>query len=179
MGSGMKLIPAQTRSLSKMYGHFAVAAVTLTTLLAVMADGANNGAFSEKLENRETRTQLQVQDESRYGKKELWRVKPKGSFGSDSNETLGEPTDRVGAQGNSGVLYPQYALAMGSAYAPAAYTALGISEEEWNALTEEERQRLLSQLQAGQKAAETARDDGTLAQLAADSRKRAGAGNFD
>lgn len=179
MGSGMKLIPAQTRSLSKMYGHFAVAAVTLTTLLAVMADGANNGAFSEELEERETKTQLQVQDASRFGTKELWRVKPKGSFGSESDGALGEPTDRVGGHSNSGVLYPQYAASMGTPYVPAAYTVLGITEAEWNALSEEERQRLLEQLQAGKKAADTAREDGTLAKLAADSRKRAGAGNFD
>ena len=38
----MKLIPAQTSSLPKMYGHFAAATIALTTLLAIIADGANN-----------------------------------------------------------------------------------------------------------------------------------------
>lgn len=175
----MKLIPAQTRSLPKIYGHFAAATIVLTTLLAIIADGANNGTMTETMENRRTLTDLEQMEESKYGKKELWRVKPRTSFTHESASSFGEPMDRVGAEAHGGVIYPENAASYGTPYAPAAYAVLGITEAEWNALSEEERQRLLQQMQAGQKAAEGSRNNGSLDKLAADSRRRAGSGNFD
>lgn len=174
----MKLIPAQAASLPKIYRHFAVITLVCTAILAMVVDGENRRSVADKLHERQQMNHMKAAEVSKMGARTLFDPVPVYvKFGSASQEfdsTYGAPTDREGAKAEDGVYPRQAAIAQRPQVTPKSYGMFGMSKEEWEALSEEERQRLMDTLASGQMLAEQARRNGQLERLMQQSDERAG-----
>jgi hypothetical protein len=165
----------QPGSALRMYRHFAVITVALTMALAMLADGESRAALAEEIAEREQRNMLAHASAEKFGRPKLINKAPAataGSFGSDSGD-FGEPMDDAGGGNPSGFI-PDYDPDAGPAYAPAAYGRFGLSEAEWDALSEDHRAELLRQLQADAALAAAPERQRQIESLAAASRSRSG-----
>ncbi|AKM07113.1 hypothetical protein [Pelagerythrobacter marensis] len=142
----------QTGLNSKVYRHFAVITVCLTATLAIFADGENRSAMAEELDARDEHTALKQEEAEKYGKPRLIATshdRPRntgGGFDADGGGEFGAPMDDLGSDQGSGYVPPSRAttqVGLGIDYA-----ALGLTQAQFEALSQAERDALLQQLRA-------------------------------
>lgn len=152
----------------RMYRHFAIVTVALTAALALFADGESREAMAEEIAAREQRNELAHASAEKFGKPRLVRKEPAsaGSFGSDGGD-FGEPMDDAGGGNPSGYI-------SGPVNAPSAYAYFGLSEAEWEALSEEQRAALRREVQEEADRAAAPERQAQIERLKAASAGRAG-----
>lgn len=132
----------------RIYRHFAVVTVVLTAGVAILADGERRAALAEEIEAREQRNELEIASQQKFGKPRLVKKTPQGggSFGSDSG-SFGDPMDDPGSS-SSGYVPANLWFSGGST---PVYHRLGLTEAQWAALSEDQREAL--RRKAGEEAA--------------------------
>lgn len=177
----MKLIPTETTSLPTMYRHFAAITIALTTMLAIFADGENRAAAAAQFSDRKQLNEMERVEEQKYGKEELWKVKVEKKFAPDSSVgEFGQPMDAMGSRrqsgGGGGVLPADMSIEAPRNHM--VWLQFGMTEAQWNALSEKQRNALLKELQNGRAAAINGSRNGGLDKAIAASRERSGASSF-
>ena len=141
---------------AKMYRHFAVVTVTITTCLAIFADGENRQALAEEVAARQQQNELRAAEQEKSGTagRPLFqdKRKAKSSFGPDggggelspgSSDSGYDPYRPVGAEiglGDSVALAPATTSAAAAAgITPPAKPPPGMTMEEWLALQKQGR----------------------------------------
>lgn len=163
---------------ARIYRHFAVVTLLLTGAVALFADGENRAAMAEEIAERQQRDALARASAEKFGPPKLIKAGAPdggGSFGPDIGE-FGAPMDGGGGTGSgSGSGYiPDEDLALG--FVPAAYARYGLSEAEWAALSEEEREALRREAEAEAARADTPERALQVERLKAASAARSGHG---
>jgi len=165
-------------STARIYRHFAVVTLLLTGAVAVFADGENRQALAEEIAEREEQGRVARASAEMFGPPRLVKKAPAGggSFGSDRGE-FGMPMDDGGSDNASGYFPDEHAAA---GHTPAAYARFGLSEAEWAALTEEQREALRRQAGSDAALAQSSERALQIGRLKAASAARSGAGSeFD
>ncbi|MGV2496184.1 hypothetical protein [Altererythrobacter sp. Ery1] len=133
---------------AKMYRHFAVVTVCLTSALAILADGENREAVADELARRDRQAELKRAEAEKFGTPELitssaLRGGHAASFDyGGTASTFGAPMDTAGAstQGESGYLPHNSTTRVGTGI---DYAALGVTKEEFERLDPSEQEALL------------------------------------
>ncbi|MCB2051097.1 MAG: hypothetical protein KDE63_06680 [Novosphingobium sp.] len=179
----MKLIPTETTSLPTMYRHFAAVTIALTTMLAIFADGENRAAAAAQFSDRQQLNELERIDEQKFGKKELWKVEVEKKFTSDAAlGQFGQPMTPMGARkqrdhGDGGIMPAD--MTIEAPRSQMVWLQFGMTEAQWNALSEKQRNALLKQIQTGRVAAVKGSQSGGLDKAIEASRARSGSSQFD
>lgn len=171
----MKLIPTETTSLPTMYRHFAAITIALTTMLAIFADGENRAAAAAQFSNRQQLNEMERVEEQKYGKEELWKVRVEKKFAPDSSlGEFGQPMNSMGSrrERGGGVLPANMSIEVPRNHM--VWLQFGMTEAQWNALSESKRNALLKELQNGRAAAINGSRSGGLDKAIAASRERSG-----
>lgn len=152
-------------SMAKMYRHFAVITVLLTVAVAIMADSGNSRHVDDAVETVETFSAQKRQQHSKTNKRAFGTGQLVDASRSGIVEGEFAPDSWVGTAGSGA-----------SSYRPPARRAsteeprilLGLTREEFEALSPEEQAEMLETLQ------DRAMDDATMARISRQSMRRAG-----
>jgi hypothetical protein len=133
---------------AKMYRHFAVVTVCLTSAIAILADGENREAVADELARREQRAELKRAETEKFGAPKLVASSAlRGGHAATFDyggtaSSFGAPMDTAGAnaQGGSGLLPHNSTTRVGTGI---DYAALGLTKEEFEQLAPSERDALL------------------------------------
>jgi len=162
-------------SVPKIYRHFAVVTLVVTLLVAMFADGENREAMADEIRSREQNAEMKAASAAKYGTAKLIKSsgleRKGGGFGKDSGE-FGAPMDTVGSQAD----YNPDVFKGGAApqFVPGAYRQFGISKAEWDPLSEEERAKLIAEMNGGGLSTDPEIREAQLAKLIAASARRSG-----
>ncbi|WP_336986617.1 hypothetical protein [Altererythrobacter aquiaggeris] len=158
-----------------MYRHFAIFTVAGTLMLAFFADGEGR---QEVVRQVGTKSDALARKGDEIGDKgRATFTKPftdpdaysNGGFGSDAgSDGFGSPMDSAGGGAGESSLIPP-GIAGSERYVPASYRRYGLTEEEWAALSADEKAQIIKLVTASRASAPTARQ---IESLAAASRER-------
>lgn len=167
---------------AKMYRHFAVITIAITATIGVFADGEGRKALangvSEEISERQEAERLQQAQVAKFGQPKLFQRKPAGRRekalnDSDSFEwAYGEPTDTGSLSGQASAVWT--GRMNPKAKVPGSYAPYGISQAQWNAMTEEEREAFLAEHARSQPVVSAAQHRRQVDGLMAASAARAG-----
>jgi hypothetical protein len=126
----------------KMYRHFAVVTLALTSAIALFADGENRAAVAEHIAEQQQANALRRESRARFGAPRLVGTQPTvvGSFDDEPGlgDAFGAPMDGAGSRSTHG----------GSGIDPAeGAQQLGYSQEYLDSLSPVERELLLKGLE--------------------------------
>jgi hypothetical protein len=158
----------------KMYRHFAVVTLALTSAMALFADGESRAAMSERLAEQQQTDALRRESRARFGAPRLikFRQVAVGTFDDAPgvDNPFGAPMDRAG-----GLMSRR-----GSAVDPAAAAQqLGYTQEYLDSLSPEERELLLKGLEQNGLLAEGSRTRQAEAIQAASARRSGSSTSFE
>lgn len=156
----------------KMYQHFAIITVAATGLLAMFADGENREAMAEEIvEEGQMLVSGEAEESQGLRRRTTRSPNAASSWGDDSsNIAYGQPMDTTGGSvSDSGVAPTSNAGSLNGPSLFAALAELGISREEFEQMTPQERRSARARAEAKRK--EQART------LLAASRARSGSGS--
>ena len=140
---------------ARMYRHFAAITVMLTAGIAVFSDGDGQESAQAKIIAKEQAARDAGKDVRKYGEAKLVNKLegsngvPRGGGGFDESVSdFGQPMDDAGGANDSSFLADMEAVPQHNRMAvPSGYNAqYGISEEELEKLTPEQRKKLLEQI---------------------------------
>lgn len=164
-------------SIPKIYRHFAVFTLVITVLMAMFADGENREAMADEIRSREQQAEVQTASAAKFGTGKLVKSadlekkeRGSGGFGRDSG-SFGDPMDSVGSRAEYN---PDAFKSAGPQFVPGAYRQFGISKAEWDSLSEEERAKLLAEMNGGGLSTDPEIRKAQLAKLIAASARRSG-----
>ncbi|WP_114522176.1 hypothetical protein [Altererythrobacter sp. ZODW24] len=146
----MRRIANATGISPKMYRHFAVVTVGLTGILALFADGESREVVaaqiveqSEKAAERraETRKAADATFTRPLVKPESYSESSFDNSDVGGGGSYGAPMDSASGDGANASIIPEE-LGARKRTAPGSYDQFGLTQEQWEALSEEERERI-------------------------------------
>lgn len=131
---------------AKMYRHFAVVTVCLTSAIAILADGENREAVADELARREQQAELKRTEAEKFGTPRLVTSSAQRGghaatfdYGGTAS-TFGAPMDTAGTEGGNGYLPHNSTTRVDTGI---DYAALGLTKEEFEQLEPSEREARL------------------------------------
>jgi hypothetical protein len=139
-----------------MYRHFAVVTVAITAGMAILADGEGRQAIAGSVENhiaqRQEAARIEQAQVAKFGKPKLvqrqgarsgdWGV---GGYGDAFDANYGTPGDRTSEYARTSAVWRGRTGSAGSV--PASYAPYGISQAEWESMSEQERAAWMQKMQ--------------------------------
>ncbi len=146
----MRRIANATGISPKMYRHFAAVTVGITGMLALFADGESREAVAAQIAKQGEAAAERREDMRKAGNSTFTRpLKSPGSYSEGSFDysdtggggSYGAPMDGASGEGASAGFVPDE-FGTKKRSAPASYAKFGLTQEQWEALSEEERKRI-------------------------------------
>lgn len=128
----------------KVYRHFAAITVAVTLTLGFFANGEGRQALADEVTEQQHRAKLEQAQIAKFGPAKLIRRQsPRASDRGDGggfDASYGEPSYSGGTTRVSGNWQGQVGA---NSTIPGSYTPYGISQAEWEAMSEEQREAFL------------------------------------
>jgi hypothetical protein len=176
----MKAISAPQFAMPKVYRHFAVVTVAVTTLMAVFADGENRQAISSTVEERQHDQQLKRKEAEKFGQPVLKMEQDDsggGRFASDSETGGGGGLANDG--GGHSSRYGSVAEVVGPQMVPAGYRQHSLTDEQLAQLSPEEREALLDRMREARLGSSAQQRQQDLSRMMQASARRSGGDSDD
>jgi hypothetical protein len=159
----------------KVFRHFAAITVMITLTLGFFANGEGRRALADEVTERQHDAALDRAQVAKFGKPKLIRRQSGPTsdpgYGSGFDSDYGEPTDVGGMTRVSGTWQGRV---NSNSKMPSSYAPYGISQAEWEAMSEEQREAFLRAQTRRQPELTTAQKQRAAEKLLAASAARAG-----
>jgi len=167
----------------KVYRHFAAITVAVTLTLGFFANGEGRQALADEVSQQQQKVELQREQVARFGQAKLIQRQPKrtrdwaAQGGGDFDADYGSPSDSGAATRVSGTWQGRVGS---NSKMPGSYAPYGISQAEWEAMSNGQREAFLRARTGSQPTLSAAQQQNATERLLAASAARAGeAGETD